>query len=112
MKGLRGKLSSMAGHAFLHAFWDATKPRGFGSLHAQQASNYQDSGLAGKITLVVDTVEELIVLQESYKDICGTSLVTDAGRTVFKEPTTICLGIGPIDVDNIKEDLSELKVLV
>ena len=89
MKGLRGKLSSMAGHAFLHAFWDATAyPRTCvkNTVNApfQQAVDYQLSGCAAKITLVVDTVEELKALQESYKGICGTSLVTDQGRTALR----------------------------
>lgn len=117
MKGLRGKLSSMSGHAYLHAWWDAIP--GSHIVHLDvverrkwvQAISYKNSGLAAKITLVVDTVEQLKALQESYKDICGTSLVTDAGRTVFGEPTTVCLGIGPIHIGNVKEDVSTLKAL-
>lgn len=115
INGVRGKMASMAGHAYLHSYWDALSDAnsiGKDRVKAEQAFVYKDSGLAMKITLVVDTVDQLKILQESYKDICGTSLVTDAGRTVFKEPTTICLGIGPISEDNIKDDLKVLKVLI
>lgn len=118
INGVRGKIASMAGHAYLHSYWDAIPKEAvieLGEVEVrkwEQAIAYRESGLAVKITLVVDTVEELKTLQESYKDICGTSLVTDAGRTVFKEPTTICLGIGPISEDNIKDDLKVLKVLI
>ena len=49
------------------------------------------------------------MLQEKYKDICGTSLVTDAGFTVFNKPTTTCLGLGPISEDNIGDDIKLLK---
>lgn len=119
MNGNRGKLASQAGHAYLHAYWDAmfVEKGGmeFDPIQAKkidQAHNYRLSGKAYKITLVVDTVEELKALQEKYKDICGTSLVTDAAHTVFDEPTTTCLGIGPISEENIGEDLKGLKVLI
>lgn len=113
MNGNRGKLASMAGHAYLHAFWDAqdiTNP--FYKNRIQQAVAYKNSERAYKITLIVDTVDELKALQEKYKDICGTSLVTDAGITVFDGPTTVCLGIGPIAENNISDDIKSLKVFI
>jgi peptidyl-tRNA hydrolase len=67
------------------------------------------SDRAYKITLIVDTVDELKAIQEKYKNICGTSLVTDAGFTVFNEPTTTCLGLGPIYEDNVGDDIKSLK---
>lgn len=117
MNGNRGKMSTQAGHAYLHAYWDAMAfPRSCVENKikdkAKQAMDYQLSERAYKITLVVDTVDELKVLHEKYKNICGTSLVTDAGFTVFDEPTTTCLGLGPISEDNIGEDLKNLKVLI
>lgn len=104
MNGSRGKLASMAGHAYLHAFWKSVEEE-FEDL----AYLYYDSERAYKITLVVDTVEELLELENEYKKQCGTSLVTDAALTVFNEPTTVCLGIGPI-ID-VGESLKRLKVL-
>lgn len=125
MNGVRGKLASMSGHAYLHAFWDAnyapnvepftTEEVLIAKRKVDQAQAYYNSERAYKITLRVDTVEELKALQEKYKDICGTSLVTDAGFTVFKDengnpqPTVTCLGIGPISEDNIGDDLKSLK---
>ncbi len=120
MNGIRGKMATQAGHAYLHAWFDAT---GVNNKHAsvhseeiadrklQQAMAYALSDHAYKITLVVDTVDELKVLHDAYKDVCGVSLVTDAGFTVFTEPTTTCLGIGPISEDNIGDDLKALKTL-
>lgn len=133
MNGVRGKLASMSGHAYLNAFWDAMlayegpwwdeanvkeedKPKILA--HAitvkkrLQAIAYQKregDGHAYKITLIVDTVDDLRALKEKYKDVCGTHLVTDAGFTVFNEPTTTCLGLGPIGEDMIGEDLQALK---
>ena len=137
MNGLRGKMTSQAGHAFLHSYWDAKKPyagpwwdqhssipdtlqilsykREFAicSMKHSQAREYEASDKSYKISLMVDTVEDLVTLQNKYKYICGTSLVTDAGFTVFNgESTTTCLGIGPISEEHIGDDLSSLKLFV
>lgn len=105
MNGIRGKLGTQAGHAYLHAFWDAE------ARHRSLAEAYRMTSHAYKITLCVDTVEELKELELAYRDICGVSLVTDAGFTVFAEPTTTCLGIGPLP-DSLKgSDLASIKTL-
>lgn len=106
MNGNRGKLASQTGHAYLHAWWDAA------TRFTMTAFEYNTSGLAFKITLVCDTDDELRELEALYKDVCGVSLVTDAGRTVFKEPTVTCLGIGPIDPDMREDKLKSLKPLI
>lgn len=103
MNGIRGKMCTQAGHAYLHACW-ASERR-----FPEYVNAYKDSQRAKKITLVVESVEELKALQAAYIDVCGTSLVTDAGLTVFKEPTTTCLGIGPLPEDKIGADLKALK---
>lgn len=105
MNGVRGKLAAQAGHAYLHAFWDAEKN------FPEHAQAYRDSDHAYKITLVVDTVEELKVIEKDYTGVCATSLITDAGFTVFNEPTTTCLGLGPIPEDLIGKNLKGLKTL-
>ena len=104
MSGVRGKMCAQAGHAYLHTFVNAM------SETPELAAAYLDSNHAYKITLIVDTVEQLQELQESYKDVCSTKLITDAGFTVFNEPTTTCLGLGPISEDKIGEDLKALKL--
>lgn len=106
MNGNRGKMSSQAGHAYLHSWWDSY------DRFPHHALTYQDSGLAFKITLVVPLITDLYPLLKTYEKICGVSLVTDAARTVFKEPTTTCLGIGPLPVPLIGDDLKTLKVLI
>lgn len=116
MNGSRGKLASMAGHAYLHAYWDSSN-KAFGFEHGYSddaipySQRYKQAERAYKITLVVDTVEELKTIQEEYKDICGTSLVTDAAFTVFDEPTTVCLGIGPIPTELVTDTLKNIKIL-
>ena len=105
MNGVRGKLGTQCGHAYLHAYWDAEEN------FPDHAQAYRNAGHAYKITLVVDTVDELKELQEAYRGVCGNRLVTDAGFTVFKEPTTTCLGLGPIPENLIGEDLQKIKTL-
>jgi peptidyl-tRNA hydrolase len=105
MKGSRGKLGAQAGHAFLHAWWDASER------FPDMAAAYRDSERAFKIVLVVDGADDLLKLRDAYQGSHGVSLVTDAGITVFEGPTVTCLGIGPIYDDECGEDLKGLKVL-
>jgi peptidyl-tRNA hydrolase len=104
MKGNRGKMCAQAGHAYLHTFIHAT------TVTPKLATAYLENKHAYKIALVVDTVEQLQELQAAYKDVCATKLITDAGFTVFSEPTTTCLGLGPISEDLIGADLQSIKV--
>lgn len=105
MKGSRGKLGAQAGHAFLHAWWDAL------DRFPNAASAYRTSERAFKIVLIVPDASALSALVDAYRDRFGVSPVTDAGITVFDEPTMTCVGIGPISDDDCGEDLKSLKVL-
>lgn len=131
MNGIRGKLGAQAGHAYLHAYWDAEQrfgedayPLNYGSMaeyplgsghriyrYQRDIVEYRKGPRAYKICLVVDTVDDLRALENEYKDICGVSLVTDAGFTVFNEPTTTCLGIGPLRDSEKTDSLRNLKTL-
>lgn len=106
MNGIRGKLASQAGHAYLHAFWDALSK----NYNPDEIAEYQQSR-AYKITLVVETDAELVALHRAYQDFCGTALIEDAGFTVFKEPTITCLGIGPVRESRIDPVLRDLRTL-
>lgn len=128
MNGNRGKLAAQAGHAYLHAYWDAEErfPRGEASdpeydpltgglkktITPPAHREYRYSGKAKKVCLVVETTAELSTLCEAYRPVCGVSLVTDAGLTCFDGPTTTCLGIGPIRDEDVGDDLKVLKVLI
>lgn len=102
---IRGKFAAQAGHAYLHAWWDA-----FERFNADAVA-YRSSKHAFKIAVVVDSDAQLVALQDAYRDKCGVSLVTDAGFTVFDQPTVTCLGLGPIHEDDIGDDLKGLKLL-
>ena len=105
--GNRGKMLAQAGHAFLHTFWAAEES------HPAAAMEYKYSGVAVKIAVMAPNADHL----EAMKILCEKaglphSLVKDAGRTVFPEPTVTCLGIGPIRREDAPPWLSELKVLL
>jgi len=102
--GSRGKMMAQAGHAFLHAFWDAEKR------FPERALAYR-SGRAKKIVLAVESEAALRELAARV-DGFGFTLVEDAALTVFKEPTVTAIGLGPIDKDEIPEWLSNLPGLV
>lgn len=106
MKGSRGKLGAQAGHAFLHAWWDAF------DRFPDVAKAYRGSERAFKIVLVVPDEAALDALAGAYRERFGFTTVTDAGITVFDGPTTTCIGIGPISDGDCGDDLRSLKVLI
>jgi peptidyl-tRNA hydrolase len=115
-----GKLAAQAGHAFLHAWWDAEERWEYsdGSIVLSASSYidvmraYKHSDDARKITLVVDTVAELRDIYDRFRPYMGATLVEDCGYTVFEEPTITCVGLGPIPSDWTKGTLlGDLKTL-
>ena len=118
-----GKLAAQAGHAYLHAWWDAedrlkydSSP--FGDYELSLYYNdvmkpYRNGNDARKVSLVVDTVQELEELYEQFRPHMGATIVDDCGYTVFDCTTTTAVGLGPIPSDWTKgtrlEDLNTLK---
>lgn len=105
--GNRGKMMAQAGHAFLHTWWDAEDRDRAGRAH-----DYRHSQLAVKILVGADNAAQLQAWHDEMKDNdkgIGVSLVTDAGRTIFKEPTVTFLGIGPISKEEAPAWLQQLK---
>lgn len=110
-----GKLAAQAGHAYLHAWWDAEdrlKREKVFYGYNKEDFDYEVSGYwktvmlpyregddARKISLVVDTVEELRELYEQFRPHMGATLVEDCGYTVFDKPTITAVGLGPIPSD-------------
>lgn len=106
MGGNRGKLAAMAGHAFLGAFLDAEN----GRRTNEDSLAYRVEYGMPKIVCVVDTVEDLRQIHREMFGNFGCMLVTDAAKTVFSEPTDVCLGVGPCP-EGFK-GLEHLKVLL
>jgi peptidyl-tRNA hydrolase, PTH2 family len=65
-----------------------------------------------KIAARVETEEELLsIFQQALDAQLPVYLVTDAGRTEFKEPTRTCLAIGPARADDVDKITGNLKLL-
>lgn len=107
MKGNRGKLAAMAGHAYLHAWWESFKGR-----HFINAARYWFQPGAIKICLVVEDAATLLQLEKKYKRLCGVSIVTDSSTVFEGEPVTVCLGLGPVDPIRLENDIRNLELLV
>ncbi|MGE0596739.1 MAG: aminoacyl-tRNA hydrolase [Hyphomonadaceae bacterium] len=102
--GSRGKMMAQAGHAFLHAYWDAEQR------FPERTQAYR-SGRAKKIVLAVENeaaLNEIAAREHKW----GFTLVKDAALTVFKEPTVTAIGLGPIEKDEVPDWLSALPGLV
>ncbi len=106
MNGNRGKLAAQAGHAFVHALWDA------GERHPGLVEDYRASPHARKIVLACGDEVLMRSLVEHYRPLCGVTEVVDAGFTVFKEPTFTMIGIGPIAPSKREDVLKGLAVLI
>lgn len=117
-----GKLAAQAGHAYLHAWWDAEDR--FGTVEGGEVyyfpensyrtvmQTYRYGNDARKIALVVDTVAELEALYEEFKPHMGATIVDDCGYTVFDVTTTTAVGLGPIQSDWTKGTrLADLETL-
>ena len=106
MGGNRGKLGAMLGHAFVHTVWDAE------TRHPVRAQAYKSSGCAKKIVLVCEDEDLMTHLAADYRVVCGTTVVEDAGLTVFKGRTFAAIGIGPLAAAECDSRLAALKVLI
>ena len=115
--GNRGKMMAQAGHAFLHAWWHAWDNE-FGeedrdAFVLMHAIEFKNSGAAVKIVLEAENETALREIEAKARDMdIGVSLVVDAGRTVFSEPTVTFLGLGPIHAEDAPIWLRDLKVFM
>lgn len=106
MQGSRGKLGTQAGHAYLHAFWNAE------DAFPEAAGAYKGSDAAYKITLRVETDDELVAIYDAHAGVCGRTKVEDAGHTIFNGVKTLtCIGLGPIRRSELLAGAGDLKGL-
>lgn len=105
MDGNLGKLCAQAGHAYVHAWWDAMER------FPTVARQYRHSQAAVKVCLWVSETDQLQDLHDLFEPHCGVTHVRDAGRTVFKEPTVTFVGVGPITRAQFEEIAPGIKPL-
>ncbi len=102
LKMPKGKMAVQCMHAAVEATLKSEKDK----IKAWRADGMK------KIVLRVDSEKELIQFNQIAKDNgFVTSLITDAGKTFFKEPTKTCLAIGPDSEEKIDKITGKLKLI-
>ena len=102
LKMPKGKAIVQAMHAAVEATLKSDKDK---------IKEWRSEGMK-KVVLRVDTEKELLQYNQMAKDNgLVTSLITDAGKTFFKEPTRTCLAIGPDKEEKIDKVTGKLKLI-
>lgn len=100
LKMSKGKAAAQVAHAAVEAAFKSNK---------KLISNWRSKG-AKKITLKVESLEELLNIKEKAEEAdLDTALITDAGHTELAPNTTTCLGIGPDAENKIDKVTGDLK---
>ncbi len=97
-----GKMLAQSAHGFMGALLKADKAT-------------VETYLAGSFTKIAIKAKNLAALQRAKTecDALGipTALITDAGRTVFTEPTVTCLGVGPVLRENLPKFVQKMNLI-
>ena len=102
LKMPKGKLATQASHSSVEAALKSDK---------EKIKEWRREGMK-KVVLKVESEKELIHYNQIAKDSgLVTSLITDAGKTFFKEPTKTCLAIGPDKDEKIDKITGKLKLV-
>lgn len=101
----KGKMCAQSGHAVLGAYLAAERSA------PQTVSDWEWEGQT-KICVGVTTLEELLYIADKAKVAkLPHYVVTDSGKTEFKEPTVTCLAIGPAKSEDIDKITGMLRLL-
>lgn len=99
----KGKLAVQCSHASVEA---ATMS------NIKKFNKWKQEGMK-KIVLKIPDLKALFKYEKlANKAKLKTAMITDAGRTVFKEPTITCLAIGPDSDTKINKITGKLKILL
>ena len=97
----KGKFAVQVAHASCTASYKATTPNMLA---------WENEGSC-KICLQAKDLPHLLQLKDlAVRAKLTTSLITDAGVTVFNEPQTTCLAIGPNKIEEIDLITKDLKL--
>jgi len=110
----KGKMVAQGAHASMKVITDFIEFQYYGpnKFYATEEMRMWIEGSFTKICVGVDTEEELleIYLKAKSKGI-PCSLILDAGKTEFKEPTHTAVAIGPAENGEIDKLTGHLKLL-
>ncbi|MBI1972754.1 peptidyl-tRNA hydrolase [Candidatus Woesearchaeota archaeon] len=98
----KGKMASQCAHASVEAVLSSSK---------EKVQAWKEGGMKKVIVKVKDEKELLQYQQLAKKEKLVARLITDAGKTFFKEATKTCLGIGPDEDSKIDKVTKHLKLV-
>ena len=102
LKMPKGKTVAQCSHGSVEATLKSDK---------EKINEWKREGMK-KAVLSVDSEKELLKYNQQAKDAgLVTALITDAGKTFFKEPTRTCLAIGPDKDEKIDKITGKLKLV-
>jgi PTH2 family peptidyl-tRNA hydrolase len=107
LKMPKGKLAAQVAHASLSVILNYSK-------RLNDIPEPMQHWLDNSFTKVVVGVADLDELWEIYMEVMianiPCSIIRDEGRTVFKESTFTCVGVGPDEVEKIDKFVGHLKL--
>ncbi len=102
LKMPKGKTAVQCCHSSVEAVLKSDKDK---------VKEWRNEGMK-KVVLKVENEKELLKYNQEAKDSgLTTALITDAGKTFFKEPTRTCLAIGPDKEEKIDKITGKLKLI-
>lgn len=102
-----GKLAGQVAHAAVRLIWKFRNhtDNGAGRSNMRLINEWFHPSLGNEAKIVLGVsgyqeLESIYHLADKLK--IPTEIVTDAGRTIFGEPTVTCIGIGPLTQEEAK----------
>ena len=97
----KGKIAAQCSHASIEAMLKG---------HNRDFEEWRSQGMK-KIVLKVNSKKELFDLFEKLKKRFPAALIKDAGLTQVESGEPTCIGIGPVEEEEIDRHVKELKLL-
>lgn len=108
----KGKMVAQACHASMQFLYHRVFDEHHGDPYFSEAEEHWFKNDYTKVCCSVDSEEELLKIYEEAKSSgLEVHLITDLGKTEFKEPTRTCLAIGPDESEKIDPITKHLKLL-
>lgn len=115
----KGKMIAQGAHASIAFLTRRIRRKGHGqAVFAKTRKGFSEAewdwlhGSFAKVCVRANSEEELLEIHQKALDAgLESHLITDSGKTEFKEPTNTCLAIGPDRAEKIDPITGHLKLL-
>jgi len=100
-----GKLAAQTGHGFVTTIFEAMK------MHPDVVNAYMAASQP-KIVVWAKNAAELIKVHQACEEAgLPCAIITDAGRTVFPEPTLTVMAVGPCRFIDLPKSMKRLRLM-